>query len=171
MPITATLISYLHTCHRKLWLHAHEIRMEHTSELVAEGRLIGDSSYDRRSERYRQVEFDGVKIDFFDPRERVVHETKRGRAMAAAHRAQVQYYLYKLWQAGVSDASGLIEYPELRRTETVPPLTEQDIEQIAGWESEVARVISRVDCPPVLNKPICRQCSYYDLCYSGESGN
>ncbi|MGK0365517.1 MAG: CRISPR-associated exonuclease Cas4, partial [Saprospiraceae bacterium] len=38
---SGTLISYLHLCHRKLWLHHHHIRMEHVSSAVAEGKLIG----------------------------------------------------------------------------------------------------------------------------------
>ena len=168
MHVTATLIAYLHTCHRKLWLHANEIRMEHTSDLVAEGKLIGETSYERRADKYVQVELDGIKIDFYDPRARVAHETKRGRAVEAAHRAQVQYYLYKLRQHGAPDASGLIEYPDLRRTESVPPLTEADLETIAGWEQAVVEIITREQCPPVIHKPICKNCSYYDLCYAGE---
>ena len=32
--ITPTLIAYLHLCHRKMWLHANQICMESTSELV-----------------------------------------------------------------------------------------------------------------------------------------
>lgn len=166
--ITATLINLYHVCHRELWLHAHEIRMEHTSDIVAEGKLIGETSYGRRTDKYVQVEFDGVKIDFYDPRTRVVHETKRGRAVESAHRAQVQYYLYKLRQQGVADASGVIEYPDLRRSEPVPPLTEADVETIAGWEREVARIVALPVCPPVIHKPLCKQCSYYDLCYIGE---
>ncbi len=165
---TATLIAYLHTCRRKLWLHANEIRMEHSSDLVAEGRLIGESSYPRRSEQYTQVEFDGVKIDFYDPRTRTVHETKRGRAVEAAHRAQVQYYLYKLEQQGVLGASGRIEYPDLRQTESVQPLTEADRMAIAGWEREVVRIVALAECPPVLRKPLCRQCAFHDLCYIRE---
>lgn len=169
MTITATLIAYLHTCRRKLWLHAHEIRMEHTSELVAEGKLIGETTYDRRSDKYTQVELDGIKIDFYDTHARVVHETKRGRAIETAHRAQVRYYLYKLRQHGVADASGLLEYPELRKTEAVPPLTEADVLEIEGWEAEVQRVVAQEVCPSVINKPFCKQCAYYDLCYIGES--
>lgn len=169
MPVTATLISYFHTCHRKLWLHAHEIRMEHTSELVAEGKLIGDTSYERRADKYVQVELDGIKIDFYDPRTRTVHETKRGRAIEAAHRAQVQYYLYKLRQQGVPDASGLIEYPDLRRTEPVPALTEADVATIAGWEQAVLALVGRAECPPVVQKPYCRHCAYCDLCYIDET--
>lgn len=168
MSVTATLIAYLHTCHRKLWLHANEIRMEHTSDIVAEGKLIGESSYGRRADKYIQLELDGIKIDFYDPRARVVHETKRGRAVESAHRAQVQYYLYKLRQHGIPDASGLIEYPDLRRTEAVPPLGEADLARIAAWESEVLRIVAEPVCPPVIRARICDQCSYHDLCYVGE---
>lgn len=169
MTLTATLISYLHTCRRKLWLHAHEIRMEHTSDLVAEGKLIGDTTYDRRADKYTQVEFDGIKIDFFDPRTRIVHETKRGRAIEAAHRAQVQYYLFKLRQHGVTGATGLIEYPDLRRTEPVTALTEADVLEIEQWERDVTGIVTSPMCPAVINKPFCKQCAYYDLCYIGES--
>jgi len=165
---TATLISYFHTCHRKLWLHAHEIRMEQTSELVAEGKLIGESTYDRRSDKYTQVELDGIKIDFYDPRTHTVHETKRGRAIESAHRAQVQYYLFKLYQQGVPDATGLIEYPDLRKTETIVALTEEDRQTIARWETGVQNIVQQEACPPVIKKPYCRACAYFDLCYVGE---
>ncbi len=170
MTTTATLISYLHTCRRKLWLHAHEIRMEHTSDLVAEGKLIGETTYERRSDQYTQVELDGIKIDFYDPRTRTVHETKRGRAIETAHRAQVQYYLYKLHRHGATDASGLIEYPDLRQTEPVAPLTAADLPMIENWEAEVQRIVAQEVCPPVIRKPFCKKCAYYDLCYIGEDG-
>lgn len=165
MQPTATLIAYFHTCHRKLWLHAHEIRMEHTSDLVAEGKLIGETSYDRRADKYTQVEFEGIKIDFFDPKTNIVHETKRGRSMDEAHRAQVRYYLYKLWKHGIRGASGVIEYPDLRKTESVPPLTSEEITEMENCETQVVRIIAQEVCPPVIKKPYCRQCSYCDLCY------
>lgn len=165
---TATLVSYLHTCRRKLWLHANEIRMEHTSDLVAEGKLIGDTTYERRSDKYTQVELDGIKIDFYDAKNKVVHETKRGRAIEAAHRAQVQYYLYKLRQQGVTDATGLIEYPDLKKTEPVAALTEADLQKISDWETDIEHIIQQPQCPPVIRSAICKSCSYCDFCYSSE---
>ena len=39
--LTATHINYYHVCHRKLWLFSNGIQMEHTSETVQEGKLIG----------------------------------------------------------------------------------------------------------------------------------
>lgn len=78
MNITATLLNYYQLCHRKMWLHYHAIRMEHTSEVVYEGKLIGEESYPQRAEKNQEVEISfplpqwggaGVltaKIDFFD---------------------------------------------------------------------------------------------------------
>lgn len=142
--------------------------MEHFSEMVLEGRLIHNTTYQRRPSKYVEVELDGIKIDFYDPKNKVVHETKRGRAIETAHRAQVQYYLYKLRQHGVAEASGLIEYPDLKKTEPVAALTEADVRTIEQWEQQVADIVARPACPPVIRAAICNNCSYYDLCYIGE---
>jgi CRISPR-associated exonuclease Cas4 len=63
--ITATLVAYYHICHRKVWLHAHQIQMESGSEAVAEGKLIGETAYADRPGRYTEVALEGVKIDFY----------------------------------------------------------------------------------------------------------
>lgn len=166
--ITATHIAYLTICHRKLWLFANGLEMEHSSELVLEGRLIHETVYPRRPSKYVEIQLDGIKIDFYDPHTHIVHETKKGRVLEAAHRAQVQYYLYKLGQHGVSDASGLIEYPDLRKTEPVAPLTEKEDAMIQGWETDVQRIVGLEVCPGVIDKPFCKRCSYHDFCYSSE---
>jgi CRISPR-associated exonuclease Cas4 len=54
--INATLINLYHICQRELWLHANAIRMEHTSDIVYEGKLIGDTTYADRAEKNKQVE-------------------------------------------------------------------------------------------------------------------
>ncbi len=54
MRITATYINLFHVCKRGLWLHANEIRFEHTSDIVHDGKLIHESSYPQRSERYEE---------------------------------------------------------------------------------------------------------------------
>ena len=62
MQITGTAINYYFLCHRKLWLFANNIQMEHTSDLVYEGKLIHEFSYDQRSEKYTELEIDGIKV-------------------------------------------------------------------------------------------------------------
>ncbi len=170
MPVpqlNATHINYYHVCHRKLWLFANGIRMEHTSDLVAEGKLIGENTYTDRAAKYTELEFDGVKIDFYDARNKVVHEVKKSDKVEQAHIAQVKYYLYKLLQNGVEGAKGVIEYPKLKQREEVL-LIEEDVAQIKDWEKHIREIISEETCPPVINAKICKSCSYYDFCYVEE---
>jgi CRISPR-associated exonuclease Cas4 len=165
--ITATLINLYHVCHRELWLHANEIRMEHNSEVVADGKFIGETTYEQRPEKYRQVELPGVKIDFYDAKEGVVYETKRSNKMERAHVAQVKYYLYVLEQHGIAANYGILEYPKQRHTERVD-LTDEGRREIENWILKIEEIIGREVCPPVINKPFCKKCSYYDFCYVGE---
>ncbi len=50
MTPTGTHFNYYQLCHRKLWLFANGINMEHTSDIVYDGKLIHESSYPESSE-------------------------------------------------------------------------------------------------------------------------
>jgi CRISPR-associated exonuclease Cas4 len=168
MPnITATHVNYYHICHRKLWLFSNSITMEQTSDLVTEGKLIGESTYPQRAERYTEVEFDGVKIDFYDAKNRVVHEIKKSAKIEEAHRAQVKYYLWILERNGVEGAKGILEYPKQRHTEGVE-LEAEDRGLIGKWVRDIHKIIDAETCPKVINKPVCKNCSYCDFCYADE---
>ena len=167
MPITATHINYYHICHRKLWLFTNGINMEHTSDVVYEGKLIGENTYPQRPDKYTEVEFDGIKIDFYDAKNKIVHEIKKSDKIEVAHRAQVKYYLWVLEQNCIVGATGILEYPKQRHTEKVE-LTDEDRQQIPKWMVDIERIIASEKCPKVINKPICKTCSYFDFCYAGE---
>ncbi len=165
--ITATYINIFHVCHRELWLHAHEIRMEHTSDIVTEGRIIGEYTYPQRTEKYTEIAFDGIKIDFYDPKNKVVHEIKKSPKMEDAHVAQVKYYLFVLKRNGIKNATGIIEYPKQRIKKEVI-LSPDDEIQIIKWEIDIQQTIQQQHCPPVLKKTVCKSCSYADFCYADE---
>jgi CRISPR-associated exonuclease Cas4 len=165
--ITATLINYFQICPRECWLAANNINMEQTSDTVAEGRLIGEHTYPQRNAKYTELQFDGIKIDFYDHKNRVVHEIKKSNKAENAHIAQVKYYLYILAQNGIEGATGLIEYPKLRKTSPVT-LTPEDTTQIEKWLIEIRQLLDRPTCPPLLNKPVCKNCSYQDFCYAND---
>lgn len=168
MTVTGTHIAYLHTCHRKLWLFASGVQMEHTSELVAEGRLIGETSYGERAEKFTEIEVDGIKIDFFDAKRKVIHEVKKSPAVEQAHIAQVKYYIYRLAQRGLDGVTAILEYPRLKTREVVT-LQPEEFAEVEKWERQVTDVIAAENCPPVIRSRICKTCSYFDFCYSNES--
>lgn len=179
MTVNATLINYLNLCHRKLWLHAHAIRMEHTSDIVAEGKLIGETSYPQRANKNQELEISAevftdkgfvtcsAKIDFFDAIRGVVYETKKSTAKELAYVAQVQFYLYLLRKNNITANYGQIEYPKLRQTERVE-LNEEDERKIESSILKAIKIISLESCPPTLPKSKCGKCSYFDFCWSAE---
>lgn len=141
--------------------------MEHTSELVAMGKLIHETSYPQRPERYTELAIDGIQIDFYDPNRRIVHEIKKSKKIERAHVWQLKYYLFVLEENGVTGVTGILEYPSLRQKKEVF-LTNEDRAQIVLMRDEIARVIKQEQCPPLVDSPICKSCSYQDFCYSGE---
>lgn len=138
--------------------------MEHTSDTVTEGKLIGENTYTDRAAKYTELQLDGIKIDYYDARNKVVHEIKKSDKMEAAHEAQVKYYLYKLKQHGVEGATGILEYPTLRHTSQII-LTDEDVIVIQRWEADISEIISREEMPGVIDKPVCKRCSYFEFCY------
>lgn len=170
MRFTGTHFNYYLICHRKLWLFANGISMESTSDLVYEGKLLHEISYSRRSEKYREIELDGIKIDYYDPENKVVHEIKKSDKHEEAHEWQVKYYLFVLEKNGVEGATGLLEYPKLHRTSEVL-LTNQDSEAIKEMIVDIEKTIRLKHCPDKLPKSRCKNCSYLDFCWSGEENN
>jgi CRISPR-associated exonuclease Cas4 len=139
--------------------------MEQHSEMVAEGKWIGENTYLSRSEAFREVEVAGSKIDYYDPNRKIVHETKKSDKMIHAHIAQVKYYIWLLEQEGITGAKGVLEYPKQRRREEVA-LEAADYVEIPKWIEEVERIIASETCPPLVKKSICQTCSYYEFCYA-----
>lgn len=167
MQITGTHFNYYLLCQRKLWLFANGINMEQTSDLVYEGKLIHENSYPQRSERMEEVEIDGIKIDYFDVHRKVIHEIKKSDKIDEAHVWQLKYYIYVMEQNQITGVSGILEYPKLRKTEEVH-LTDDDRKLIVEMKAKITELIGSDKCPETINKPRCKNCSYYDFCYADE---
>ncbi len=167
MQITGTHFNYYQVCRRKLWLFANGINMEQNSDLVYAGKLIHEDSYPQRSERYEEIELDGVKVDYYDAKQKIIHEIKKSDKVETAHEWQLKYYLYVFERNGIEGVSGILEYPKLRKTSEVW-LSDADRQIIVEMELKIMEIVNNDVCPPLEKKNICRNCSYYDFCYSGE---
>jgi CRISPR-associated exonuclease Cas4 len=165
--VTGTLIAYYFYCKRRMWLHANEIRFEDNSEDVAMGKLIEETTYLQRNSNYEQIEFDGIKIDYYDQRNKIIHETKKSPKFEQTHIWQLRYYIYILKKNGIDGVKGVLEYPTERKTHTVE-LSLDDIKQIEQLSEEIISVIKSEKCPPIIQSPKCKNCSYYEFCYVKE---
>lgn len=167
MEITGTHFNYYQVCHRKLWLFANGINFEHTSDAVYEGKLIHERSYPQRSAKYEEMEIGGIKVDFYDAKNKVIHEIKKSNKVERAHEWQLKYYMYVFEQCGVDGIGGILEYPTLRRTQRVE-LTDEDRDEIGRMKVEIAGIIGQEECPALRKKGLCKSCSYYEFCFTNE---
>lgn len=175
MNITGTHFNYYQVCKRKLWLFANGINMEHTSDMVYDGKLIHESTYPQRSERYEEMlisaEYEDItligQIDYFDARNKVIHEIKRSDKVEEAHVRQVKFYLWLLELNGVDGSTGILEYPKLRKTDEVL-FSDEDRQGLQKSVSKIQSLIENESCPPTINAKICKSCSYFEFCYSRE---
>lgn len=160
--ITGVMVNYYFVCHRELWLFAHHIQMEQTSDVVYLGKLIGEESYSRQK---KEILIDDlIRIDFID-NVGMIHETKKSNKIEKAHEYQLLYYLYYLKQKGIDNIQGEINYPELRRKTKVELTPEKEAELETIFKG--IRLVVESPKPPVPKRvKYCPTCSYFDYCYA-----
>jgi CRISPR-associated exonuclease Cas4 len=168
MTITGTHINYYFICHRKLWLFHNGFQQEHSSENVYEGKLIHETSYPQRPEKYSEIEIDGIKIDYYDPNNKIIHELKKSDKMEPAHEWQLKYYIFVLEKNGIDCVSGILEYPKLRK-KTEIYLSNRDREKIKDLIITIDNIISEKSCPEMTKTKVCKKCSYHDFCFISEA--
>lgn len=171
MTFTGTHINYFFVCKRKLWLFSRGVQMEHTSDTVLLGKLIDESSYERKE---KAIDIDGnIVIDWLDEKNGIIHEVKKSDSMEEAHTWQVLYYLWYLKQKGVPVEGNLqrgmrgeIDYPKLKQKVEVL-LTAEKEKEMENILSNIQRVLDCEQLPDRISKRFCRTCSYFDLCWVG----
>lgn len=176
LRIGGMLVGYYRICPRKAWLSMRGIWMEQESDTVALGRLLDEGSY-QRADKHLTIEAeapDGTalvgKIDRANLREGMLHETKKGRSCEDAHYWQVRFYLWLLTLNGVTRADGSrfrgqLDYPLLRRTETV--MLDPEHETELAVTVAAIRDLAGQETPPVrlTKRSFCAKCAYEELCY------
>lgn len=163
--ITGTHISYYFYCKRRLWLFNNNIKCEDNSEDVAMGIVIEETAYAQRSSKYKQIEIGPIKIDFYDDKNKIIHEVKKSNKFHETHIWQLRYYIYILEQAGVHGVKGILDYPKSRATENVG-LDDDSRNKLIAILADIKTILAYEEAPK-MPKPmrICKKCSYYELCW------
>ncbi|MFE4393301.1 MULTISPECIES: CRISPR-associated protein Cas4 [Streptomycetaceae] len=152
-------IKYLRHCPRQLWLYTRGYRPEGSSDLVAFGEVVSETTFTRR----RDVDLGEARIDWVTAGA-VIHETKSSRSPSPAHDAQVRHYCLLLERRGVNVRGGTVHYPLIRRTTDVP-WNEEAREAAETAEDEARAVIASAEPPDRQTRAACRGCSYLDYCW------
>lgn len=163
LKIIGTQINYYFICKTKLWLFSHHIQMEQESDMVSLGKKLHKDTY-KRDKKDNAVD-NLIIFDFMRKGDVLeIHEVKKSRKMSKAHHYQLLYYLYYLKnEKGITDTIGIVDYPEIRRIETLK-LDDRN-------EIELKNIIKRIgdlldeDMPAPNRQAVCRKCAYFELCF------
>ena len=157
---TGSEINYYLVCKRKLWLFSHHVDLESDSDLVRQGRLLHEHSYRRK---LKEIEIGNIKIDFIE-KTNEVHEIKRSKKIADAHKYQLLYYLYFLKKHANINAKGVLNYPLLKKTVRIKltPKNEKEIQQVIKGAKQVT---SQKKPPKAEWKSYCKSCAYAEFCW------
>ena len=107
-----------------------------------------------------------MKIDFYDKRNKLIHEIKKSDKLEEPHKWQVKYYIWLMEQTGIEGVKGILEYPKIRQTLEVF-LTDEDREALEKIVLEIEDIVSDY-CPPLVRMGKCKNCSYFDFCFASE---
>lgn len=151
---------HLHSCHTRLWLYHRNVSGNPLNEHVLIGKYVDETTFSRES---KKIVIEGVcAIDFIKEGEHLeVHEVKKGRGDDIGQEMQVQFYMFVLRRIFIKEVRGFLHYP-LKRKIKVVTLDEKKVLQSL---SEIREIISS-SCPVPGRKPICRGCSYAEVCWS-----
>ncbi len=139
--------------------------MEQTSDTVAMGKFISESTYEReKHEIHISDDEDDIVLDFYDAKTKTIHEVKKSDKMEETHIWQVKFYIYVLEKKGLSGITGEIDYPKLKQKIKVE-LNDDDRKKLKGIREDVRKIVEQSIPPDIINKPFCKQCAYYELCY------
>ncbi len=162
MNITGTHIAYKIICKRKLWYYINNLSCEHNSDIVEQGKVLHESTYERKQ---KDLGFGPIKIDWIDMDKHIIHEVKKTNKMENAHIWQLKYYLYYLKCNNITNYTGILNYPKIKKTTDIE-LTDKDVIEIGKMLKEIEE-IANLELPPCVNLPVsvCRKCSYFELCH------
>lgn len=160
MRVTGVMIQYYIACKRELWLFSKQINMNYDNEDILIGRLIHEKSYSRKN---KSINFGEIAIDFINNKNLTVFEIKKSSKLEEPVRYQLYYYLWYIKKFTGRDVKGVILYPTEKKREEVK-LTRKIEEEIEEIVENIKKILKKENPPPVIFRPYCRRCSYYEFC-------
>lgn len=128
------------------------------------GKFVEETSYSRRSDKFRNFDIGVGKVDYIDFKKSIIYETKKSSKFLESAEMQVKWYLYNINKNSKSNFTGVIEVPTERFRKKVI-LSDSDIEII----EEATKWIeyhkhNRIVVKDLNKRSICNKCSFVNYC-------
>lgn len=162
MQVNGTLINYYFHCKRQCYLFGNRLNLEDNSEEVKIGRILHQ---EQEVKENTEISIDNIKLDRLTSEYLI--ELKKSDADEEASKWQLLFYLSVLKKKGV-ERKGKLEFSEKNKSTkktVVLELTQETEQRLSKYVQEIENLLQQKEIPPVLNKPSCKKCAYYEYCY------
>lgn len=160
MKVNGTLMNYYFHCKRQCYLFGNRMNMEDNSEEVKIGRAIHE---ERAEQSNTEIAIENIRLDKLTAE----YLTEVKKSDAEASKWQLIFYLKVLKEKGIG-RKGKLEFAEKNKEDKktiVVELTENEERKLQQYIKEIEELLRQEKIPPVLNKPKCKKCAYYEYCY------
>ncbi|GAB5617312.1 CRISPR-associated protein Cas4 [Faecalimonas canis] len=162
MKVNGTLMNYYFHCKRQCYLFGNRMNLEDNSEAVK----IGKAIHEERAEQCNtEIAIENIRLDKLTAE--YLTEVKKSDADIEASKWQLIFYLKVLKDKGIG-RKGKLEFVEKNKQNKktiVLELTEEVEEKLQQYIYEIEELLMQEEVPPVLDKPKCKKCAYYEYCY------
>lgn len=162
MEINGTLMNYYIHCKRQCYLHGNRINLEDNSEEVKIGKALHEA---KENDKNTEITIENIKIDKLT--KGYLTEVKKSDADPEAAKWQLLFYLKVLKEKGI-ERKGKLDFIEKNKKDkktVILGLDDEIQKQLYKYEEEIKQLLLKEKVPPILNKPNCKKCAYYEYCY------
>lgn len=154
------MVQYYVTCKRELWFFANQINMNYDNDDIDIGKYIHEKSYNREN---KEIQFDNMVFDYVKNEDGLtIFEIKKSSSLTVGAKYQLYFYLYTMKKLGF-DLKGVLVYPKEKKREELS-LNDDIIEEMDNICEDIPRIIKLNKPPFAINKPYCKNCSFFELC-------
>lgn len=162
MKVNGTLMNYYFHCKRQCYLFGNRLNLEDNSEEVKIGKAIHE---ERAEKENTEIAIENIKLDKLTTE--YLTEVKKSDANIEASKWQLILYLKVLKDKGI-DRKGKLEFVEKNKSSKktmIIELTDEVEKELNQYIHEIELLLQGEEIPPVLDKPKCKKCAYYEYCY------
>lgn len=162
MKVNGTLMNYYFHCKRQCYLFGNRLNLEDNSEEVKIGKAIHE---ERAEKENTEIAIENIKLDKLTAE--YLTEVKKSDADIEASKWQLILYLKVLKDKGI-DRKGKLEFVEKNKSSKktrIIELTDEVEKELNQYIHEIESLLQGEEIPPVLDKPKCKKCAYYEYCY------
>lgn len=162
MKVNGTLMNYYFHCKRQCYLFGNRLNLEDNSEEVKIGKAIHE---ERAEKENTEIAIENIKLDKLTAE--YLTEVKKSDADIEASKWQLILYLKVLKDKGI-DRKGKLEFAEKNKSSKktmIIELTDEVEKELNQYIHEIESLLQGEEIPPVLDKPKCKKCAYYEYCY------